>query len=501
MRCPSHYRRVRLNWIMASLRKTSYCFAGCGLLLAVTALWAQTPARKAVYIPYQDAQPILGALDEILPAELKGNPPAEQMSLWPGWVARRDAAIRTRLAQGDDDSLVNFLLFGTSYTKQPRITPTQIAELGQNGLVSSANATPAARRLQTVLQGRMDDMLRALAAPRGNERLLFARRLLVERENLRLSTPAGQAQVKQQLLANLVRVLNEAAGYAHTLEAARLQGDASEEFAERSTLFRTRGLSSDTSLLPNYAIEESLKAMQAQRLITNGSVRRIAIIGPGLDFTDKQDGYDFYPQQTIQPFAIMDTLVRLGLARPETLQVTTLDLSARINEHLANARRRALSGQGYVVQLPRPLAAQWKPEAVSYWEHFGNQIGTPVPPAPVPANTDDLKIRAVRMRPNIVSRLAPVDLNIVLQRLELPAADQFDLIIATNIFVYYDVFEQSLAMANVARMLRPGGYLLSNNALLELPTATVRSVGYLTVVYSDRPNDGDHIVWYQHAPK
>jgi chemotaxis methyl-accepting protein methylase len=42
--------------------------------------------------------------------------------------------------------------------------------------------------------------------------------------------------------------------------------------------------------------------------------------------------------------------------------------------------------------------------------------------------------------------------------LELPATERFDLIIATNIFIYYDVFEQSLAMLNVERMLRPGAF-------------------------------------------
>ena len=28
----------------------------------------------------------------------------------------------------------------------------------------------------------------------------------------------------------------------------------------------------------------------------------------------------------------------------------------------------------------------------------------------------------------------------------------------------------------------------------------MKSVDYLTVVYSDRPDDGDHIVWYQRSP-
>jgi hypothetical protein len=49
-------------------------------------------------------------------------------------------------------------------------------------------------------------------------------------------------------------------------------------------------------------------------------------------------------------------------------------------------------------------------------------------------------------------------------------------------------------------MLRPGGFLLSNNALLELPGSPMKSVDYLSVAYSDRATDGDHIVWYQRQP-
>jgi hypothetical protein len=84
---------------------------------------------------------------------------------------------------------------------------------------------------------------------------------------------------------------------------------------------------------------------------------------------------------------------------------------------------------------------------------------------------------------------------VVLQR---PAAGEpYDLVVATNILVYYGTFEQSLAVANIGAMLRPGGFLLSNNGLLELPSSAVRSVGYSTTAYSDRPSDGDHIVWYR----
>ena len=91
-------------------------------------------------------------------------------------------------------------------------------------------------------------------------------------------------------------------------------------------------------------------------------------------------------------------------------------------------------------------------------------------------------------------RLEPLDLNIVVQRSD---THRFDLVVATNVFVYYDVLEQVLALSNVRAMLKPGGFLLSNNALLELPSSRMRSAGYVTVEYSDTRDDGDHIVWYR----
>ncbi len=474
----------------------------CSLALALPLIaqrHASTTERKATYLSFADAQQVVSTLAEILPEELRGKSEREIAVAWPGWVARHDAEIRSRLAQGDEDSLVNFLLFGTSFTKQPRIGLEQLQSM-KNAVSSISNRGADEQQDQNsrLIAARITDLVNASAAPRGNDRLLFARKILGEK-GFHLETKDGRERAKQYLTTSLRRVINENTGYARALEAARLQGDASEEFAARSRLFRARGLSSDTSLLPNYAIEESLKEIKVRGLLAPASVRRVAVIGPGLDFTDKQEGYDFYPQQTIQPFAIMDTLLRLGLAKANGLQVVTFDLSPRVNDHLARARYRAQRGQGYVVQLPRDEQSQWKPDAVRYWERFGDQVGNPVPPVAVPATAGQLNIRAVRIRPGLVTRVLPVDTNIVLQRLDLPATEKFDLILATNIFVYYDNFDQSLAMMNVEQMLRPDGLMLSNNALLELPFFGVRSAGYATVVYSDRPNDGDHIVWYRRS--
>ena len=465
-----------------------------------TSLVGQVILRKPSYISYPQARPTLEALAEDLPPQLKGRSWGEVKADWPAWVARRDSEIRDRLIQGDEDSLVNLLLFGTSFTRQPRITGKQVILLArlaaQNEIGTSSASFAEDPKLDEILNARIRDLIKGLTVPGNNERLLFAHQLVVVKKGYHPESASGRDQIRKRLLTNLERVLSEQTSYAKALEDARLLGNPSEEFYERSRLYRARGLSLDTSLLPDFAIEEALKTMRAKGLLKEGSVRRVAIVGPGLDFTDKQEGYDFYPQQSIQPFAVIDSLLRLGLSSFGDLRVATLDLSPRVNDHLGRAKRLGQRGKEYVVQLPRNLQAQWKAEAVHYWESFGDQIGVSAPPVAIPADVSDVRIRAVRIKPSVVSKLTPFDLNIVLQRLELSSAERFDLIIATNILVYYDAFEQSLAMSNVQAMLRPDGFLLANNALPEFPFLPLHAIGYVTVVYSDRPNDGEHIVWY-----
>ena len=228
-------------------------------------------------------------------------------------------------------------------------------------------------------------------------------------------------------------------------------------------------------------------------------MRRVAVVGPGLDFVEKAEGLDFYPPQSLQALALADSLVRLGLADAASLRITALDISPRVLDHLARARARAAAGQGYTVQLPRPREG-WGAPLVSYWQRFGDAVGTPAGALTPPPTAGPLEVRAVRVRPAVVAAVQPVDLNVVYQRLELPASERFDLVVATNILVYYDTFEQCLAMANVASMTAVGGLFLTNNVLLELPGSKLRSAGYKTVVFSDRPDDGEHVLFYRRVP-
>jgi hypothetical protein len=291
------------------------------------------------------------------------------------------------------------------------------------------------------------------------------------------------------------RSMKENETYARLIEKAQALGDPSLEFAERSTMYRERGLAPDTSVRVNFAVEEALK-----RVYPDGgarrAVRRVAIVGPGLDFADKQEGFDFYPLQTIQPFALIDSLLRLDLADPGALEITTLDLSEQINGHITRAAERARSGSPYVMHLPLDGQVAWSPALLTYFKTFGSSIGSPVP-VTIPPGVGLLRLRALSVRPQIVQRVDARDVNVTAQRLELGEEDRFDLIVGTNIFLYYDRLQQGLAMTAIAGMLRPGGVLLSNNALVEVPAVGMRSVGYAKTLYSNRDEDGDVIIWYQ----
>src|SRR5262249_14734483 len=162
------------------------------------------------------------------------------------------------------------------------------------------------------------------------------------------------------------------------------------------------------------------------------SIRRVAIVGPGLDFVNKNSGSDFYPPQSTQPFAVIDTLARLKLADPAAVEVVTLDISSRVNKHLAKARTDAAAGKGYTVQLLSSPSDQWNKDYAAgfldYWQHLGNQIGKPTAKIPVPDAAHDIWNRAISVRPAIVSRVTPDDMNVVFQTIQLPADKQFDLV-------------------------------------------------------------------------
>jgi len=396
---------------------------------------------------------------------------------WNDWVRTRDAGVRGRIDRGVEDSISNLILYGASYTNLPRLENAESAASETGELTASALARAHAFAV-------------ALPNAARNERLRFARDFL-ERKGI------DKDSVEAKLQENLRRLIAEQRAYQEKLKESEKAADPAAALLARGTLFQDRGLSVDTSLLPNYALEDTLRTMLRKGAIKPGTMRRILVIGPGLDFTDKRDGYDFYPLQTIQPFAMLETVARLGLGKAEEISVVTADLNAAVNAHVGRLAQRGRAGQPYTVQLPRLVSAEWSPEAVAYWQKFGEILGTPVKPLPVPASVSDVTMRAVAVRPRYAAQMRGFDMNVVTQTMDVPEGQGFDLVVATNVLVYYDLFQQALAMGSIAHMMNHRGIFLANHALPAQHAEALEYLGRRTVGYTPSGEYGDDVVAYR----
>ncbi len=449
------------------------------LALCVSAA-AQQP--KAEFLSLDEAQPVLQAFSAALPADLHSAPDA---AAWSAWVQAQDAGIRHRLEIGEEDTLTNLLRFGVTYTSEYQIDREYLARYGQSTLVNA------------FAENRANDLIRALASPTANEGMQEMRAFLIKR-GYAFKTPQDRARLKQHLLDNLAHMRDEFAEFREKLKTADL--------AQQAQLYAQRGISLDTNLWPDYALDRSLGELVQAGLLKPGSVRRIAIVGPGLDFANKEYGNDFYPPQSIQPFAVIDSLARLGLTDPGAFELYTFDISPSVNIHLARAQKNALAGKPYVVQLPWNSAVPFNPGYLAafstYWQALGNKIGEPVKPVDVPLKlADEMHIRAVSMPPRIAAHITPVDMNIVFQRLAATGPDQkFDLIIGTNIFIYYEAFEQSLARVNLAAMLNPGGFVLTNDMLADKAPGRLEEAHRTTIEVRSDPRITEHVYCYRLKP-
>ncbi len=454
------------------MRKTSYLLPALLALMAcgcVGAIAEQSPE----FMPLAAAKPVL---QKATPGNVAHPGPGVSAGDWQAWLQKSDAEVRQRLDAGEEDSLTNLLRFGVTFTKEYRIDDEYLVKYGHSSLVDA------------FADNRANDLIKALAAPSANQGFVEMR-TFVEKKGYSLSTAAGRKKLKAYLLANLARMQKE---FLEAQAAAK---------SNRDQMFEQRGISLDSNLWPDYDLDLQFREMVKKGMLKPGGIRRVAIVGPGLDFVNKQLGVDFYPPQTVQPFAVLDSLLRLGLAKPDNIELVTLDISSRVNVHLDAARKNAAAGKPYTIQLPWYSEGRWSPEFradfTSYWQQLGAQIGEPVAPIPVPAADAGFQTRAVKVRPAIVGRVKPVDMNIVYQRLQVAPKESFDLVIGTNIFVYYGGFEQSLARANVAAMLKPGGYLLSNDKLPETAPSGLEQVMVTPIAMTTPPVVTDYIYCYR----
>ncbi|PYL64459.1 MAG: hypothetical protein DMF20_10565, partial [Verrucomicrobia bacterium] len=149
-------------------------------------------------------------------------------------------------------SMINLLLFGTSFTTQPRIITMQDSN-------------------DALVQSRLDDLLRSLRNPGKNERLIFLQDVL-RRRGTDPDSSAGYEKTKTFVLENLRRVVQEQATFQEQFNEATHENDQEAGLSKRSHLFRDRGISLDATILSIFGIEGALRDMKSRAVLPEKAI-------------------------------------------------------------------------------------------------------------------------------------------------------------------------------------------------------------------------------------
>jgi hypothetical protein len=373
--------------------------------------------------------------------EMHGIRTADAFAAYVDRVARENA---TRVREGDLDHLVFYLLQSTRFTTRRPVEPALSAREFVERLDTRARAEflehgrGARAEVPALVRERASDLVKALDASGGDPRLEYFRPLARQ-------LPA-QHDRHAALLREYIRVMR----FVYLKEFVASRG--TEQVAG---LYRSRGLATDTAVEAGYLVYLGLGAVSA--LEPGRRIRRVLVIGPGLDLAPRTGLREETPPESYQPWTVLDALLALRLASLDDLEIVAADINPRVVSHLQRARTNTP-----VLWLETEIETDERvtltDEYREYFAALGEALGRTDAKATLTEPARALR-KAVRVSERAAATLRAESLDIVTER--IPAA-AFDLVIATNIFPYFDDTQLALALSNIASMLAPGGVLLHN---------------------------------------
>src|SRR5215213_8870850 len=108
-------------WRTGTMRRRAQAVA-CVVATSLLSAAASTQPRTPNYITLADVRPLLAPFAASLPPDLPTLSGPQATTRWRTWVANHDRTIRQRLREGDEDTLLNWLLLGRSFTSLPPVS-------------------------------------------------------------------------------------------------------------------------------------------------------------------------------------------------------------------------------------------------------------------------------------------------------------------------------------------------------------------------------------------
>ena len=380
---------------------------------------AVTPAAQTSPVTWQDVAPLHGRLQSA----------GITASTFSAYVDRvRDENLR-RVREGDLDHLIFYALQSTHFTKLAPIEPA----LSAKALVENGNRVPADAR------SRIQACAKAIESSSGDPRLTYFRALVH-------STFPDPSEREEALVTEYRRTMK----FVYEKEFVASRGGP----AAVADLYRARGLSTDTAVEAGYVVYTGLGILKS--LDPDRRIRRVLIVGPGLDLAPRTSLVESGPPESYQPWAVADALLSLGLSNAANLAIVCADINPRVVDHI-QAARSAPPVLTLVSGIGESSTVHVTDEYREYFAQLGRAIGDGSrPSAPtVPSHLSKI----VRVRPDVAQLISAEQLDVVTARL---SAAPFDLIIATNILPYFDDTQLMVAVSNISAMLTPGGVFMHN---------------------------------------
>ncbi len=180
--------------------------------------------------------------------------------------------------------------------------------------------------------------------------------------------------------------------------------------------------------------------------------------------------------------------------------MSIFDISSRVIDHIQRAREHARKNAGYVIQLPRDVSRPWPPELIAYWSALGDQVGAAVDADPAAADFS----RRGRARDESGAHPAGGGARLrtggsqYRSRTARPACARIGSTSwwAPTSLSITTLSNRALALENAGAMLKPGGLLLTNDRLPEVPGGVMRQAG-VTEVRDAGYGLMDAVGWYQ----
>jgi hypothetical protein len=294
-------------------------------------------------------------------------------------------------------------------------------------------------------------------------------------EDLAQKVSAPEKLSRRERFQKLTKVITEKSW----VFKSQFQQTAKEVNRDDNYNFVGRGLRTTTPIFVSALVDHFIRTSTGKEALPP-KINRMLIIGPGLQLSDPDLGEEI-PQESHEPFTLVDSLLRNGLATPGTLEVDLLDINARVVQHFKDA---AASNKPYELHVVINKEENLARESLGFLHYGQDVLGSSLPgvqstkstegtshrPSRGSLNPAPIVSRSLSIPPAIVKIFHPFEGDMTttdLRKLRSPADTKYDAIFCFNTLIYLDEKERMLAGINIREALSENGVFVTDNRFVK----------------------------------